>query len=239
MAVFDDPQGRGRTGSRPRRRVMSGTPRSRATTSRRSTRRPPRRRSVRRRPRIRVPPRLVRQSRADLVSDGTRARWASMTQRPASGANGSYRQGSQAYAVYVDDRDIVWLTDFGANAIVRFDPSTERFDPSRYQPTAPRFANSTAARRALGRRVGPRQAGCRDWGLSGNVERGRVDGELTLNPSKRPLAPHPWHLDGLRVRSCKKPDGGRPASSLGSVVVQLQRWCYRSSGTCSSCRCGP
>ena len=24
--------------------------------------------------------------------------------------------GAQAYAVYVDDRDIVWLTDFGANA---------------------------------------------------------------------------------------------------------------------------
>ena len=34
----------------------------------------------------------------------------------------------QAYAAYVDDRDIVWLTDFGANAIVRFDPATERFD---------------------------------------------------------------------------------------------------------------
>jgi virginiamycin B lyase len=33
----------------------------------------------------------------------------------------------QAYAVYVDDRDVVWLTDFGANAIVRFDPRTQRF----------------------------------------------------------------------------------------------------------------
>ena len=31
------------------------------------------------------------------------------------------------YAVYVDDQDIVWLTDFGANAIVRFDPRTEKF----------------------------------------------------------------------------------------------------------------
>jgi virginiamycin B lyase len=29
--------------------------------------------------------------------------------------------------VFVDDRDIVWLTDFGANAIVRFDPRTHRF----------------------------------------------------------------------------------------------------------------
>jgi virginiamycin B lyase len=35
----------------------------------------------------------------------------------------------QAYAVYVDDKDKVWLTDFGSNAIVRFDPSTEQFTP--------------------------------------------------------------------------------------------------------------
>jgi len=33
----------------------------------------------------------------------------------------------QAYAVYVDETDAVWLTDFGANAIVRFDPETETF----------------------------------------------------------------------------------------------------------------
>jgi virginiamycin B lyase len=29
--------------------------------------------------------------------------------------------------VYVDEHDQVWLTDFGGNAIVRFDPSTETF----------------------------------------------------------------------------------------------------------------
>jgi virginiamycin B lyase len=34
-----------------------------------------------------------------------------------------------AYAVYVDDRDDVWLSDFGANALVRFDPDTEEFTP--------------------------------------------------------------------------------------------------------------
>lgn len=32
-----------------------------------------------------------------------------------------------AYAVFVDDRDIVWLTDFGGDALVRFDPATESF----------------------------------------------------------------------------------------------------------------
>jgi virginiamycin B lyase len=31
------------------------------------------------------------------------------------------------YAVYVDGRDKVWLSDFGANALVRFDPVTSRF----------------------------------------------------------------------------------------------------------------
>jgi virginiamycin B lyase len=34
----------------------------------------------------------------------------------------------QAYAVYVDDRDIVWLSDFGANALVSFDPQDETFE---------------------------------------------------------------------------------------------------------------
>jgi virginiamycin B lyase len=33
----------------------------------------------------------------------------------------------RAYAVYVDERDVVWLSDFSANAIVRFEPSTETF----------------------------------------------------------------------------------------------------------------
>jgi virginiamycin B lyase len=33
----------------------------------------------------------------------------------------------QAYAVYVDERDLVWVTDFGGNALHRFDPATERF----------------------------------------------------------------------------------------------------------------
>jgi virginiamycin B lyase len=35
----------------------------------------------------------------------------------------------QAYAVYVDDKDKVWFTDFaGDGAIVRFDPEVEKFD---------------------------------------------------------------------------------------------------------------
>ena len=35
--------------------------------------------------------------------------------------------GLQPYAVYVDETDAVWLSDWGANAILRFDPTTEKF----------------------------------------------------------------------------------------------------------------
>ena len=49
-----------------------------------------------------------------------------------------------AYAVFVDDQDIVWLTDFGAQAIVRFDPKTETF-------TALPLAANANVRQLLGR----------------------------------------------------------------------------------------
>ena len=50
------------------------------------------------------------------------------------------------YAVYVDDRDKVWLSDFGANALWRFDPATGRF-------TRVRLPSSDACvRQILGRR---------------------------------------------------------------------------------------
>jgi streptogramin lyase len=32
-----------------------------------------------------------------------------------------------AYAVYVDGADMVWVSDFGLDAVLRFDPATERF----------------------------------------------------------------------------------------------------------------
>jgi virginiamycin B lyase len=51
----------------------------------------------------------------------------------------------QAYAVYVDDQDQVWLTDFGANAIVRFNPATESFD------SFPLPSPGAAVRQLLGR----------------------------------------------------------------------------------------
>jgi virginiamycin B lyase len=32
------------------------------------------------------------------------------------------------YAVYVDEKDMVWLSDFGSDSLVRFDPLDETFE---------------------------------------------------------------------------------------------------------------
>ena len=42
----------------------------------------------------------------------------------------------QPYAVYVDDTDAVWVNDWGANAILSFDPKTDRRAPRRRAPRA-------------------------------------------------------------------------------------------------------
>jgi virginiamycin B lyase len=66
-------------------------------------------------------------------------------------ADGSWREwplpgtGPQAYSVFVDELDIVWLTDFTADAIVRFDPTTETF------MTFPPASVPSAVRQMLGR----------------------------------------------------------------------------------------
>jgi len=58
---------------------------------------------------------------------------------PASRRWGEWRlpgPNPQPYADYVDNRDIVWLSDFGANSIVRFDPRSRRFTQIRL-PSSP------------------------------------------------------------------------------------------------------
>jgi virginiamycin B lyase len=50
-----------------------------------------------------------------------------------------------AYAVYADEQDIVWVTDFGANALVRFDPASETFT------SIPLSGPDAAVRQLLGR----------------------------------------------------------------------------------------
>jgi virginiamycin B lyase len=47
--------------------------------------------------------------------------------------DGSWREwrlpgsGPLPYAIYVDGADIVWMSDFGSNSLVRFDPATAAF----------------------------------------------------------------------------------------------------------------
>lgn len=52
---------------------------------------------------------------------------------------------ARTYAVFVGDRDIVWLTDWEPNAIVRFDPASEKFQ------TLPSDKAGAQARQILGR----------------------------------------------------------------------------------------
>jgi virginiamycin B lyase len=51
----------------------------------------------------------------------------------------------RTYAVYVDERDIVWTTDWGADAVVSFDPKTEKF------ASYPMSAKGANVRQILGR----------------------------------------------------------------------------------------
>ena len=41
---------------------------------------------------------------------------------------GQWGEAPRCCAVYVDDRDIVWSSDFGGNAVWRFNPATEHFE---------------------------------------------------------------------------------------------------------------
>ncbi|MET0442123.1 MAG: lyase, partial [Casimicrobiaceae bacterium] len=66
--------------------------------------------------------------------------------------------GNQAYSMYVDERDVVWLSDFGQNAIVRFDPVTETFE------SFESGRSNAAVRQMLGR------AG-EAWGAESGVDR--------------------------------------------------------------------
>ena len=66
--------------------------------------------------------------------------------------------GPQPYAVYVDETDAVWVSDWGANAILRFDPKTEKVNsfslPDRY----------TGARQLAGRKG-------EAWGAESGVDK--------------------------------------------------------------------
>src|SRR5439155_15825877 len=55
--------------------------------------------------------------------------------------------GPQPYAVYVDETDAVWVSDWGANAILRFDPKTEKFGSFLLPDRMPACGSSRAGER--------------------------------------------------------------------------------------------
>jgi virginiamycin B lyase len=67
-------------------------------------------------------------------------------------------RGNTAYSIYVDELDAVWLSDFGTNSIVRFDPVSETFR------SFPSDRADAAVRQMLGR---PGEA----WGAESGVDR--------------------------------------------------------------------
>jgi len=79
-------------------------------------------------------------------------------------ADGSWREWdlpggrNQAYSVYVDELDGVWVTDFGQNTILRFDAATETFE------SFPSDRSNAAVRQMLGR---PGEA----WGAESGTDR--------------------------------------------------------------------
>lgn len=52
----------------------------------------------------------------------------------------------RTYAVYVDERDIVWVSDFGANAVLSFNPANDAFERHAFSREA------ASVRQILGRR---------------------------------------------------------------------------------------
>ena len=53
-------------------------------------------------------------------------------------------ENPKTYSVYVDDRDMVWITEWTSNAIMRFDPRSQKWD------SYPSNARGAAVRQMLG-----------------------------------------------------------------------------------------
>ena len=87
---------------------------------------------------------------ADKVVDGKRVPMGALdfARDPKDGSWKTWKlpgEKPRTYAVYVDERDIVWTTDWGADAVVSFDPKTEKF------ASYPMSAKGANVRQILGR----------------------------------------------------------------------------------------
>ena len=96
------------------------------------------------------------------------------------------------YAVYVDDKDKVWVSDFAANAIDRFDPADREFRE---------FSERQA------RRIGAADAGPAGRSLGGGIRRGSAGG--------RRMIERRWNH---RDRMWHEPPSALPSSRRSRVV---------------------
>ena len=123
-------------------------------------------------------------------------------------SDGSWREwplpgdDPMTYAVYVDENDIVWLTDFGANAIVRFDPATEQFESIPLElPEAAVRQLAGRPGRGLGRRVRGRQADRRHRRLGRRAPR-QSPIEMTVSPPNASASPT-WYVSAILFQASK------------------------------------
>ena len=58
-----------------------------------------------------------------------------MIRELTNGKNGNYPVAIRCHMLYIWIRMTVWLTDFGTNVIVRFDPTKDKFVDVITQPT--------------------------------------------------------------------------------------------------------
>jgi virginiamycin B lyase len=151
MQVFDAPRGRGRMASPPPRAARSITPRLPATTSPALTRQ--------REPRPYCEPPTPNQGARRVWSDSKGTIWVSEYN---AGKLGRYDPSTNqwhewplpgtanAYSVYVDDRDIVWLSDFAANTSSGLTQPPRRSRVSRFPAPMPPSGRCLAVRARCG-----------------------------------------------------------------------------------------
>ena len=61
-----------------------------------------------------------------------------MTRKPARGRNGKRpASGPRVYAVYVDETDKVWVSEWSEQAMLRFDPATQKFETFKSSTATP------------------------------------------------------------------------------------------------------
>ena len=122
------------------------------------------------------------------------------------------------YAVYVDDKDKVWVSDWAANAIHRFDPVTREFESFPSNKRARRCAaNSRPARRSCGRA----ESGTDRLIL---IKPLSVNRRIAAASCRREARPAPLRRASRKRDICRGSSSGRASfNSIGERIAFISR----------------